>query len=127
MLVLMGVAISSLRGALLLAAGAFIGSVTAVMAGADRGGIEMGLYGFNSALVMIGIGWVFLEATRKSALLAISAGIFAALCHVGLTRILIPTGLPVLASPFLSVLWATLFLVNGWRRRDSRQKLGNIG
>ncbi|ODT84921.1 MAG: urea transporter [Nitrosomonadales bacterium SCN 54-20] len=126
-LVLIGVAISSLRGALLLAAGAFIGSATSIVAGADKDGIGMGLYGFNSALVTIGIGWVFLEATLKNAILAICAGIFAALCHVGLARILVPAGLPVLASPFLSVLWTVLFLVGGWRRWQVRQKLGNTG
>jgi urea transporter len=68
-----------------------------------------------------------LEATSKSATLAICAGIFAALCHVGLAQILVPAGLPVLASPFLSVLWTVLFLVGGWRRWQARQKLGNIG
>lgn len=115
-LILIGVAIALPRGALLLAGGAFTGSLIATWLGADPHAIEIGLYGFNAALASIAVGQVFLRPDTTSALLAVLSGVLAPLFQIGLTQILLPVGLPVLAAPFLSVLWVVLFVVRLWQR-----------
>ncbi len=115
-LILLGVALASPRGALLLASGAFSGSVVATLLGADAHAVETGLYGFNAALASIAVGQVFLQPDARSALLAVLAGVLAPLFQIGLAQILLPVGLPVLAAPFLSVLWIVLFVAGRWRR-----------
>ena len=111
-MLLTGIAIASLRGALMVIGGAFIGVVVPAILGVHASAIEAGLYGFNPALVMIAIGWVFLEPSAKSALLAILAGILAVLCQAVLSSLLTPMGLPVLASPFILTLWVVLFIAS---------------
>ena len=115
-LILLGVALASPRGALLLASGAFSGSVVAALLGADAHAVTTGLYGFNAALASIAVGQVFLQPDARSALLAVLAGVLAPLFQLGLAQLLLPAGLPVLAAPFLSALWIVLFIANRWRR-----------
>ena len=111
-LLLMGIAIASLRGALMAIGGAIIGVVLPALIGISQEVIEIGLYGFNPVLTMIAVGWVFLEPTAKSAALAVLAGILAVLCQAVLSSLLTPMGLPVLASPFILTLWVVLFIAS---------------
>lgn len=76
-LFLTGIAINSLRGAVMAMSGAFVGIVIPILLGADQGLIETGLYAFNPVLVMMAIGWVFLEPSGRSAALALLAGVFS--------------------------------------------------
>ena len=115
-LILLGVALASPRGALLLASGAFSGNVVAALLGADAHAVATGLYGFNAALASIAVGQVFLQPDARSALLAVLAGVLAPLFQIGLAQLLLPVGLPVLAAPFLSTLWTVLFVADRWQR-----------
>jgi len=125
-LLLAGIAIATLRGAFMAIIGAFIGVIVPMLAGVNQGDIEAGLYGFNSVLTMIAVGWVFLESSGKTALLAILAGILAVLCQLGLTNLLLPLGLPVLASPFILTLWTILFIVSKFRYWFPSEKTAEI-
>lgn len=121
-LILIGVAVISLRSTLLLGGGALCGSLVAALLGADHHAIGIGLYGFNAGLAAIAVGQVFLKPDTKSAFLAILASMLTPALQIGLSQILVPVGLPVLAAPFLSVLWAILFVTGRWKRYQSRFK-----
>ncbi|MCE7915304.1 MAG: urea transporter [Nitrosomonas sp. PRO4] len=108
-LFLVGIAITSLRGASMALAGAIVGVVIPVCLGADKTLIEMGLYGFNPVLTMMAVGWVFLKPTTGTAILALLAGILTVICQAGLANFLAPIGLPTLTFPFVLVMWMFLF------------------
>ena len=104
-LFLIGIAINSLRGAVMALSGAITGVAIPILLGADTGFIEAGLYAYNPVLVMMAVGWVFLKPSGKSAALAFLAGIFTVVCQAGLASFLTPIGLPVLTFPFVLVMW----------------------
>lgn len=115
-LILIGVALASPRGALLLAGGAFSGGLVATLLGADHHAIEIGLYGFNAGLASVAVGQVFIRPDARSALLALLASVLTPLVQIGFSQILLLIHLPVLAAPFLSVLWVVLFIIGRWQR-----------
>jgi urea transporter len=108
-LFLTGIAIVSLRGALMALGGTVIGVVVPTLLGANQGMIEMGLYSFNPVLTMMAVGWVFLKPDGRSAVLAVLAGILTVVCQAGLANFLAPIGLPTLTFPFVLTMWMFLF------------------
>ena len=108
-LFLTGIAIVSLRGALMAVGGTIVGVVVPLLLGANQGMIEMGLYSFNPVLTMMAVGWVFLKPSARSAMLAVLAGILTVVCQAGLANFLTPIGLPTLTFPFVLVMWMFLF------------------
>ncbi|MCO6434526.1 urea transporter [Nitrosomonas nitrosa] len=106
---LVGIAITSLRGAAMALSGAIVGVITPVLLGADKTLIEMGLYAFNPVLTMMAIGWVFLKPSKRSIVLAFLAGMLTVVCQAGLANFLTPIGLPTLTFPFVLVMWMFLF------------------
>lgn len=108
-LFLVGIAITSLRGAVMALLGAIVGVVVPILLGADKTLIEMGLYAFNPVLTMMAVGWVFLKPSTGTALLALLAGILTIICQAGLANFLAPIGLPTLTFPFVLVMWMFLF------------------
>ncbi|SEP70453.1 urea transporter [Nitrosomonas ureae] len=108
-LFLIGIAITSLRGASMALAGAIVGVALPICLGADKTLIEMGLYAFNPVLTMMAVGWVFLKPTTGTAILALLAGVLTVICQAGLANFLAPIGLPTLTFPFVLVMWMFLF------------------
>jgi len=108
-LFLVGIAITSLRGAFMALMGAIVGVAMPICLAADKTLIEMGLYAFNPVLTMMAVGWVFLKPTTGSALLALLAGILTIICQAGLANFLAPAGLPTLTFPFVLTMWMFLF------------------
>ena len=108
-LFLIGIAIVSLRGAIMAACGTLVGIIVPLLFGASSSAIEMGLYSFNPVLTMMAVGWVFLKPTARSAMLALLAGILTVVCQAGLASFLTPLGLPTLTFPFVLVMWMFLF------------------
>jgi len=108
-LFLIGIALVSLRGAIMAAAGTAVGVAVPILLGANAGLIEMGLYAFNPVLTMMAVGWVFIKPTAGSAALALLAGILTVICHAGLANFLSPIGMPTLTFPFVLTTWMFLF------------------
>jgi urea transporter len=106
---LVGIAITSLRGALMALMGTIIGVAFPILLGASLGMIEMGLYSFNPVLTMMAVGWVFLKPDGKSAALAILAGFLTVIYQAALANFLAPVGLPTLTFPFVLTMWTFLF------------------
>ena len=90
-------------------AGAIVGVALPICLGADKTLIEMGLYAFNPVLTMMAVGWVFLNPTTGTAILALLAGVLTVICQAGLANFLAPIGLPTLTFPFVLVMWMFLF------------------
>lgn len=108
-LFLLGIAITSARGAFMALCGAIVGVVLPICLGASQFLTEMGLYAFNSVLTMMAIGWVFLKPTTGTAILAFLAGCLTVICQAAITTFLSPVGLPTLTFPFVLVMWMFLF------------------
>lgn len=108
-LFLVGIAINSLRGAMMALFGAIIGVAIPVLLGANQELIVMGLYAFNPVLTMMAVGWVFLKPSGRSAAMALLAGILTVICQAGLANFLTPVGLPVLTFPYVLVMWMFVF------------------
>jgi urea transporter len=99
-LFLVGVAISSWRHAVILFVGSFVGTLAAIYHNDPEGTIQIGIYGYNSALAAVAV-----YLWRKSLL----HPILAALVAVPLTE-LFPKGLgiPALTAPFVVSAWILL-------------------
>jgi len=108
-LFLIGIAITSWRGAAMAFCGTFVGVLVPVLLGASQNLIEMGLYAFNPVLTMMAIGWVFLKPSAGTAILALLAGVLTVICQAGLASFLAPLGLPTLTFPFVLTMWMFLF------------------
>lgn len=108
-LFLIGIAITSWRGAFMAVCGTIVGVSVPILLGANQTVIELGLYAFNPVLTMMAIGWVFLKPSAGTAFLALLAGILTVICQAGLANFLAPIGLPTLTFPFVLVMWMFLF------------------
>lgn len=108
-LFLIGIAITSWRGAFMALCGTFVGVLMPILLGASQNLIEMGLYAFNPVLTMMAVGWVFLKPSTGTAILALIAGILTVICQAALANFLMPIGLPTLTFPFVLVMWMFLF------------------
>lgn len=108
-LFLIGIAITSMRGAVMAFCGAFVGVLVPVYLGAGQTLIELGLYAFNPVLTMMAVGWVFLKPSTGTALLALLAGVLTVICQAALANFLTPLGLPTLTFPFVLTMWMFLF------------------
>ena len=108
-LFLIGIAITSWRGAFMALCGTIVGVSVPIYLGASQTLIELGLYAFNPVLTMMAIGWVFLKPSTGTAILALIAGILTVICQAGLANFLAPIGLPTLTFPFVLVMWMFLF------------------
>lgn len=108
-LFLVGIAITSWRGAFMAVCGTIVGVSIPILLGANQTVIELGLYAFNPVLTMMAIGWVFLKPSAGTAFLALLAGILTVICQAGLANFLAPIGLPTLTFPFVLVMWMFLF------------------
>jgi len=107
-LFLVGIAITSFRGALLAAGGATLGIIMPILLGASSNAIQTGMYGFNPVLTMMAVGWALLQPGPRSAALAVLAGIVTVVCQASVASALAPLGLPTLTSPFVITLWVFL-------------------
>lgn len=108
-LFLIGILITSVRGAVMAFCGTFVGVLVPIHLGASQNLIEMGLYAFNPVLTMMAVGWVFLKPSTGTAILAFLAGILTVICQAALANFLAPVGLPTLTFPFVLTMWMFLF------------------
>lgn len=84
-----------------MAIGALIGPAVALALKADRGPVELGLYGFNSCLSALALGNFFEPGGALWAAVVVLAAVAAAVTRV-LMRLL---PMPVIAAPFILTFW----------------------
>lgn len=112
LLVLLGLALASLRAAAWALLGSALALVVALLLAPalalDATAIGRGLYGFSPVLTAVALGSAFPAAGRRAAGAAVLATVLTVLVQALLNRALAALALPALTTPFVLVSW--LFL-----------------
>ena len=108
-LLVAGLAVSSLRAAAWGVTGAAIAVLTAHGLGAESELVTGGLMGFSPVLTAIALGAVFHGPGVRAAAYAILGTIFTVLVQGAMNAVVTPFAIPTLTAPFVLVTW--LFLL----------------
>ena len=109
LLLLAGLAVSSIAAALLALAGAFLALCTAHALGAESQLVSAGLLGFSPVLTAIALGSVFYSPSVRVLAYAALGTVFTVIVQGALNVAVAPWGIPALTAPFVLVSW--LFLL----------------
>jgi urea transporter len=108
LLLLAGLAVSSLAAAAFALAGAILAVLTAHLFGAESELITGGLLGFSPVLTAIALGTVFYQPSLRVAVYAALATAFTVIAQAALNVALTPLAIPALTAPFVLVTWIFL-------------------
>ena len=109
LLLLAGLAVSSIAAALLALAGAFLALCTAHALGAESQLVSAGLLGFSPVLTAIALGSVFYSPSVRVLAYAALGTVFTVIVQGALNVAVAPWGIPALTAPFVLASW--LFLL----------------
>lgn len=109
LLLLAGLAVSSLPAAAFALLGALVGLVTAHALGAESQLITAGLLGFNPVLTAIALGAVFYRPSPRVVLYTLVATVLSVIVQGAMIAAMAPFGIPTLTAAFVLVTW--LFLL----------------
>ncbi|HTR15290.1 MAG TPA: urea transporter [Roseiarcus sp.] len=108
LLLLAGLAVSSIEAAVFALGGAILAIVTAHLFGAESDLIVGGLLGFSPVLTAIALGATFHRPNLRVAAYAALGTIFTVVAQVALNVALRPFAVPALTAPFILVSWMFL-------------------
>lgn len=108
-LLLAGLAVSSLWAAVFALCGSLLAMATATVLQADQTSINNGLYAFSAVLTAIALGSTFNKPSRRVLIYTLIGVIFTVFMQGALNTLLAPMGIPTLTMPFVLASW--LFLV----------------
>jgi urea transporter len=117
LLLLAGLAVSSLPAAAFALGGAILAVLTAHLLGAESELITGGLLGFSPALTAIALGTVFYQPSWRVLVYAALATVFTVITQAALNVALTPFAIPALTAPFVLVTW--LFLLPRQRLEET--------
>jgi urea transporter len=109
LLLLAGLAVSSLAAAAFALGGALVAVVTAHLFGAESELITGGLLGFSPVLTAVALGSVFHQPSLRVAAYALLGTVFTVIVQAALNVALTPFAVPTLTAPFVLASW--LFLL----------------
>lgn len=109
LLLLAGLAVSSLPAAVFALLGAVVGLITAHALGAESQLITAGLLGFNPVLTAIALGAVFYRPSLPVVLYTLLATVLSVIVQGAMIAAMTPFGIPTLTASFVLVTW--LFLL----------------
>jgi urea transporter len=109
LLVLLGLAVSSLWAAAFALAGSAVALLVSLSLGASLADISNGLYGFSPVLTAVAVGCVFYPPSWRVALYALLATVFTVIVQAAMDAAMTPIGIPTFTAPFVFVTW--LFLL----------------
>lgn len=109
LLLIAGLAVSSLRSAAWAVAGAAIAVLTAHALGAESDLVTGGLMGFSPVLTAVALGAIFLPAGLRGSAYAVLGTVFTVLVQGAMNAVVTPFAIPTLTAPFVLVTW--LFLL----------------
>jgi len=109
LLLLAGLAVSSLPAALFALLGAVVGLITAHALGAESQLISAGLLGFNPVLTAIALGAVFYRPSFRVVVYTLLATVLSVIVQGAMITAMTPFGIPTLTASFVLVTW--LFLL----------------
>ena len=108
LLLLAGLAVSSVPAAAFALGGAILAVATAHLFGAESDLIVGGLLGFSPVLTAVALGAVFHRPSVRVAVYAAIATIFTVVAQAALDVGLRPFAIPALTAPFILVSWMFL-------------------
>lgn len=108
LLLLAGLAVSSVRAAIWGLVGAVLAVLVAHALGAESDLITGGLMGFSPVLTAIALGATFLGSGTRVAVYAIVGTVFTVLVQGALNVLMMPFAIPSLTAPFVLVTWVFL-------------------
>lgn len=109
LLLLAGLAVSSLPATLFALLGAATGLITAHALGAESQLVTAGLLGFNPVLTAIALGAVFYRPSLRVTLYTLLATVLSVIVQGAMIAAMTPVGIPTLTAAFVLVTW--LFLL----------------
>jgi urea transporter len=109
LLLVAGLAVSSVSAAVFAVLGAAVAVVTAHVLGAESELVTGGLLGFSPLLTAIALGSVFYQPGARVVVYALVGTVFTVLAQGAMNFAMTPFGLPALTGPFVLVTW--LFLL----------------
>ena len=114
LLLLAGLAVSSVAAALAALGGAVLAVVVAHLLGAESDLVTGGLLGFSPVLTAIALGTVFHAPSLRGAAYAALGTAFTVIAQLAVNVALTPLGVPALTAPFVLVAW--IFLLPSAKR-----------
>ncbi len=108
LLLLAGLAVSSLAAAAFAVGGATLAVATAHLLGAESDLITGGLLGFSPVLTAITLGTVFYRPSPRVAVYAALGTVFTVVAQAAMNVALTPLAIPALTAPFVLVSWMFL-------------------
>jgi len=109
LLLLAGLAVSSIPAAVFALVGAVVGLITAHALGAESQLITAGLLGFNPVLTAIALGAVFYRPSVRVVIYTLLATVLSVIVQGAMIAAMTPFGIPTLTAAFVLVTW--LFLL----------------
>ncbi|MBV4411723.1 urea transporter [Enterobacteriaceae bacterium YMB-R22] len=109
LLVMLGLAVSSLRAMLLALMAALLAVAAALLIGADPQPVSSGLYVFSAVLTALALGSVYKPSGWHVLGYIFIGVIFTVLVQGAFNTLLVPLGIPPLTMPFVVTCW--LFLI----------------
>lgn len=117
LLLLAGLAVSSLPAAAFALGGSILAVLTAHLFGAESDLITGGLLGFSPVLTAIALGTVFYQPSWRVVVYTALATVFTVITQSALNIALTPFAIPALTAPFVLVTW--LFLLPRQRLEEA--------
>ena len=109
LLLLAGLAVSSVAAAVFGIVGAVVAVITAHLLGAESELVTAGLLGFNPVLTAIALGAVFQRPGARVVVYTLVATVLSAIVQGTMMAVMTPFGIPTLTAAFVLVTW--LFLL----------------
>ena len=109
LLLLAGLAVSSLWATVFALGGSVLAIVTATVLQAEHASVNNGLYAFSAVLTAIALGSTFNKPSWRVLIYTLIGVIFTVFVQGALNTVLAPVGIPTLTMPFVLASW--LFLV----------------
>lgn len=108
LLLLAGLAVSSVASALFAVAGAVVAVCAAHALGAESDLVSGGLMGFSPVLTAIALGSVFYKPGLRVAVYALAGTVFTVIVQGAMNVVVTPFGIPTLTGPFVLATWIFL-------------------
>lgn len=124
LLLLAGLAVSSLAAAAFALGGSILAVLTAHLFGAESDLITGGLLGFSPVLTAIALGTVFYQPSWRVVVYTALATVFTVITQSALNVALTPFAIPALTAPFVLVTW--LFLLPQQRLEEASAVVRDI-
>ncbi|RBP63612.1 solute carrier family 14 (urea transporter) [Brevibacterium sanguinis] len=111
--IVLGIAAASRIGAVMAVLGSLAGALAGVGIGADGYSIYHGLWGYNGAVVAVGLFGVILEARRTTFVASVVAAAVSGLLYGALSQLMAPWGIVPLSFPLVLAILGTVFALKG--------------